>query len=775
MKWTRWLPINYFIRRAARSQGFLDPVELLARLRSFAQPSEVGEPIELLRAGAVFHARGLINSKVIQHNLDWVWPYWIARQYNPRDSSFMPRAFSISHINLTHRNWTAVGYPDCSELPIVDPRGMLTPFFDSWSLDCWIMTANGAFLLPSRTSACEQEQLMDNGVAIRTRTELANMSLTTEATVELRDGVPVCTLNVLANCNEPAYLIVALRPLNPEGISFINKLTLSADRRKWTVDDRVVDFSEPIEKQLTSDYAHGDVFSRIRNALQKESDHPLQGEIEKTSAECDIGLLTAAALFPIESGSEKSLTVSLPLPYSDDEELVADAWQNELAKTCRLQCPEPRYQDIYDAAVRSLVLHSPRDVYPGPYTYKRFWFRDAAFIIHAMLSVGMIERAERALAQFPARQTAMGYFRSQEGEWDANGEVLWIMHRYELLTGKKISADWDSAIVKGARWITRKRLPADTDAPHAGLLPPGFSAEHLGLNDYYYWDDFWGVAGLRAAAMLLQDRDPENSKTSLDDALEFEDAINKSLATCSERLRRPAMPASPYRRLDAGAIGSVVVGYPLQACDPHDPRLLDLVEFLLSDCFVDDAFFQDMIHSGLNAYLTLEVAQVLLRARDSRYLDLVDSVASLATSTGQWPEAIHPRTGGGCMGDGHHVWAAAEWVLMIRNFFVREEKDRLVLCGGIPTRWLTATAPVTFGPALTEFGSISLTLTTILNANGQKNVRVQWSVDWHEHYRATPPEIEIALPGYQSITMETNADNFVMLVNATGDNESATP
>src|SRR5690606_39682619 len=85
-----------------------------------------------------------------------------------------------------------------------------------------------------------------------------------------------------------------------------------------------------------------------------------------------------------------------------------------------------RFQMLYDAAITSLILHSPQDVYPGPYTYKRFWFRDAAFIIHALLCAGMNERAARALNQFPQRQTALGYFRSQEGEWEANGEVLWI-------------------------------------------------------------------------------------------------------------------------------------------------------------------------------------------------------------------------------------------------------------------------------------------------------------------------------------------------------------
>ncbi|MEA3643950.1 MAG: hypothetical protein VBE63_29095, partial [Lamprobacter sp.] len=155
-RWWSWIPLRYIIRKAARSQGFLDPIELLGRLRGLGQPSEVGEPIELLRAGVVFHARGLINSKVIQHNLDWVWPYWAERQYNPRDVSFLPRAFSVTHVNLTQRNWTAVGLPGLDTLPIVDPRGLLTPLLDGWSIDAWVFSENGARLLPSRSEHVEQ-------------------------------------------------------------------------------------------------------------------------------------------------------------------------------------------------------------------------------------------------------------------------------------------------------------------------------------------------------------------------------------------------------------------------------------------------------------------------------------------------------------------------------------------------------------------------------------------------------------------------------------------
>src|SRR5262249_22160298 len=86
--WLKWLPWRFLVSRLARSRGFIAPIALLSRLHRFAQPSEVTEPIELLRAGVLFHARGLINTRTIQHNLDWVWPFWVERQFNPRDVAF---------------------------------------------------------------------------------------------------------------------------------------------------------------------------------------------------------------------------------------------------------------------------------------------------------------------------------------------------------------------------------------------------------------------------------------------------------------------------------------------------------------------------------------------------------------------------------------------------------------------------------------------------------------------------------------------------------------
>src|SRR6266536_17135 len=180
-------PIRFLIRRAARAYGFLDPINLVAKIRGFA------EPLELLRAGMLFHARGLVNTKAIQNNLDWVWPYWVERQFNPADRSFIPRAFSFSHINLTHRNWTAVGLPDVPFYPIVDPRGLVTPLYDGWSLDFWLVPQTGPPLVPSRLSDFSQQlTLEEENLHVRSKGTWNGASLETDVTLCLMNREPQC-------------------------------------------------------------------------------------------------------------------------------------------------------------------------------------------------------------------------------------------------------------------------------------------------------------------------------------------------------------------------------------------------------------------------------------------------------------------------------------------------------------------------------------------------------------------------------------------------------
>jgi len=739
-------PVRALITRAARSYGFLDPIGLLAKMRGFAQPSEVAEPIELLRAGMLFHARGLVNTKAIQNNLDWVWPYWVERQFNPADESFIPRAFSFSHINLTHRNWTAVGQPDVPYFPIVDPRGLVTPIYDGWSLDFWFIPANPKVdpLFPSRLDEADFRQTLrlDTNLRVLSTATHLGITLSSEVTLCLENGEPHCCISIRLERGVPAdgFLAVSLRPYNPEGISFIDRVSVLPDRHGWLVNDRnPILFDHPPSSQLLSVYKDGDVSHRLT-----ETSGP-------TEVACDVSMCTALALFPLDRLRDQPLGIRVPIyneldPKKRPTFVSTPSWKESLTPLARLRVSEEKLQTLYDLAAANLVLHTPRDPYPGPYTYKRFWFRDAAFMLNALISLGDVERTRRALEEFAGRQRHDGYFLSQEGEWDSNGEAIWIYHRFGALTGETLPDTWLNAVAKGARWITQKRLPRDSNLPEAGLLPAGFSAEHLGPNDFYYWDDFWAVSGLRCAAVLLRNHDHELAAACSREAGEFLTTIEHSFPSGPQRRFPGAIPASPKRRMDSGAVGSLVADYPLQLFAPGDARITKTAEYLRDHSMFGGGFFQNMIHSGINAYLTIHLAQVRLRAGDPEGAwALIDAVADLASPTGQWPEAIHPRTGGGCMGDGQHIWAAAEWLMMIRNCFVREEPASLVIGSGVKPAWF-AKSSASFGPTLTPWGPVSISI----EATDHEATRITLDISW----RAEPPGLELRLPGHIPVVIE---------------------
>src|SRR5690606_34302488 len=150
----------------------------------------------------------------------------------------------------------------------------------------------------------------------------------------------------------------------------------------------------------------------------------------------------------------------------------------------------------------------------------------------------------------------------------SNGQVLWALGRYCRLFGVAPKTEWLAAIRKGVRWIRRKRLGEMRDKPTSGLRPAGFSAEHLGPNDYYYYEDCWTVSGLRFAEEMLRSTGDEVDAAAAREAAQEAEAlmraIEQSLAMVAVKRGSPAMPASPHRRMDSGAVGSIAAGFPLQ-------------------------------------------------------------------------------------------------------------------------------------------------------------------------------------------------------------------
>ncbi|HXX62995.1 MAG TPA: hypothetical protein VEO56_04280, partial [Bacteroidota bacterium] len=106
------------VRRVAKALGV--PDSALGMFRAANELSGLDRktlPTELIPLNTLQLARGLLNFTLLQSLDGWVLPYWAVRQYDPGDPAFVPRSHLGLSINVTSRNWSAVGSPDCPVEP----------------------------------------------------------------------------------------------------------------------------------------------------------------------------------------------------------------------------------------------------------------------------------------------------------------------------------------------------------------------------------------------------------------------------------------------------------------------------------------------------------------------------------------------------------------------------------------------------------------------------------------------------------------------------------
>ena len=139
-------------------------------------------------------------------------------------------------------------------------------------------------------------------------------------------------------------------------------------------------------------------------------------------------------------------------------------------------------------------------------------------------------------------------------------------HHWDLTRDDDLLDELAPSVAGGVEWIERKRTTRRRrgDPALAGLLPAGISAEHLGPHDYFYWDDFWALAGLRDGARLLRaagedrGRRPRRGVPRLDDRRRpVVDGHHRRAARHARRSRRTAPPHRPRRhRLARGGVAA---------------------------------------------------------------------------------------------------------------------------------------------------------------------------------------------------------------------------
>ena len=403
----------------------------------------------------------------------------------------------------------------------------------------------------------------------------------------------------------------------------------------------------------------------------------------------------------------------------------------------RLRLPDVRLQEAFQAVKNHIHVFDDGDHFsPGTFLYHNHWFRDSAYIALAFENMGWSDRVTPKLLAYGKSQTADGFFKSQNGEWDSNGEAMWTLVNH-VRRGADLSLleRFYPSLLKGARWIARMRDSTRTvPSPHYGLLPPGFSAEHFGPNDHYYWDNLWSLAGLEAAKWAADRMGTRKEATFLSDLiLDYRGDLAASMDWAYKKSGCHALPCSPYRSLDSAAIGNLVAFSPLGLLGPEEPWLRGTLDYLLDNNLREGLFFQKIVHTGLNPYLSVQLARALMVAGDPRWQTILEALLRRASPTFAWPEALHPRVFGGCMGDGDHGWSAAEFLNLVREMLVTEVGGSLKLCEGAPAGWFRPGRDLEVTGASTLHGTLDFSL-----RQGPASATLTWNLKRAPHQDPVP-------------------------------------
>jgi hypothetical protein len=509
---------------------------------------------------------------------------------------------------------------------------------------------------------------------------------------------------LLAPAARPVRLAFSIRPANPEGIAPVFEMAREEDGW-WLVNGKpFLFFPHPSDSHCLANWKSGEVYSMVGGMLRDAGQQrPTMGE-GRDAVTCEAGLATGCEVYraTLSPGETFKRTVYAAreaplgevLRRSSASRMVAGSqadWEGIVRAGARVEVPV--HARLFDSCVTTLLALCDEDsITPGPATYHDFWYRDAAYMLSALSRLGHVRRTTRIQQGWVARQERSGAWLSQGGEWDGTGQAVWsILDTFRLTGDLSFLRRMYPSIARAARWIARVQ--------DDGMMPAGWSAEHLGPADRYYWDALWCCAGLRDAAEAAERLGKRR------DAREFMANHGVVMERLRARMGEGPVPAAPGRAMDSAAVSVLAAVWPLGLFGAGEPAMRGTVQWLLDHCMHEAGLFHDVVHSGVNAYLTCHLAQARLLDGDARAVSHLDYLAEHASPTGCWPEAFHPKRGG-VMGDGDSGWAAADFVSLSRAFVLCEEGGVLHLFRGTDRRWWDL--PTLLENLPTRFGSVDL-------------------------------------------------------------------
>ncbi|MBI2299873.1 MAG: hypothetical protein HYU66_13180 [Armatimonadetes bacterium] len=628
----------------------------------------------------------------------------------------------------------------------VEPGGSFSPGVGSYGVSVWVWLESEQHLVAPELLPRDaiRDRLLGGILPIvRSRWRAGAFE------VDLRLGVEACPdehhpVDVLA-CRvtnrgrhlAEAIVLLVVRSLGPAG-GPLRSIAWCPEIRGFLIHDipQVLGSRTPLEAGCVSLSEDGVSLSELlragqrpRRALATDPDGWCGGSLAYHVALEAGGEWEAGWSFPVHPAARPAEPAAAPsyLLARERIETLADQWRERLTRV-RIDAPDARYSEAFHASLTHLVMAvdqgEPRI---ATVCYPLFWTRDCVYILHAFDKAGLHDLARagmRALCEHPWG----GGFGP---EADAPGQGLWCLHEHYRLTGDR---DWLAGVYphvrERAEWLLRMlhtsepiRLPARNVLPRTRLHPEqglvcevashGLIVGRMDGHRPLFWVNAWALAGLRAAAQAARELDREADAepwTAAADAL-------------AAALRSEVVRFGQNERDVSCAV------WPTGAREAQDPATVD--------AFV--RWWREHRDGGGGEYVReprwryFEVAQahnLLKLGRRDEALSTIEEFLRTQDAPGLYGWAEGDLTGDPT-GDWRlirgwwptsnivpHGWVAAEMLLLLRDLFVFEEGDHLVIGGGLPRGWFGDGHVIGIEGAPTYLGRVSWRIEPFAESRG---------------------------------------------------------
>jgi hypothetical protein len=417
------------------------------------------------------------------------------------------------------------------------------------------------------------------------------------------------------------------------------------------------------------------------------------------------------------------------------EKNVINNWRQKLNKVS-IEIPDKEMINTLKSSLAYILLN--RDgpmLQAGAGAYEKSWIRDGCISSAALLRMGYTQEVREYVdwisknirndGKVPpimvSENKADPAWEGVYEEYDSQGQYIFSVLQYyhftkdkQWLRGKLSLIRRVADCIKQLRQKNAIKNQPGYQEEFSGLLP--LSVSHEGYfpppGVHSYWDNFWGIKGLKDAqeiADILGDND--FSKSIKNEILDFRNSLHNSIKLVQQQYNIDYIPGCAERG-DFDAPSAAIAVWPTEEAQYFPEQILNSTFKI----FWNQKFsptLENTVNWSYPSY-ALRASQYYIRYNQrDKAVKMLEQYLQLKRprAWNQWAEGtLADDRKPWFIGDLPHSWVAAIYINSFRSLFVYEKDGYLLLAGGVPQKWIEKGSKVSIKEFPTYYGDISYSI-----------------------------------------------------------------